>query len=493
MNIILPPPLVSPQNKMKGGPRRRGAARVGLLGCLLLAGTFGGVRAQSADGITRPPDPKNIQGGPATEPVPDHINLWNQDQAENQSWMVHFQNTDIVQGNPPFHSNYENEESNSLPASTNIRETISIDLYLGAHLWPGGELYFDIQPYQGFGLGNTTGLAAFPNGEAFKSGNTYGNVIIPHLFYRQTWGFGGEQEQLASGELQLAQKADISRLTFQAGKFSVADYFDNNAYSHDPTSQFLNWGLMDSGGFDFAQDADGNMTGAVLDFNQKNWALLYGYFNVVKYRNSHAIDYNFEQAWEQMLELDERYSINDHPGTVRLIGWLLSADMGSYWDTINDPNANMDITQTSHFRKQFGFVISADQEITKDLGVFTRLSWGQPNDADQMYLDMSESAAAGMQLMGTAWSRPNDVVGFGDTVGFLSQAQRTYYADGGLGETIGDGALTYAPENVTEAYYNYQITNHLNLTGDFQLAYNPGFNAARGPVAFFALRLHTEF
>jgi high affinity Mn2+ porin len=214
---------------------------------------------------------------------------------------------------------------------------------------------------------------------------------------------------------------------------------------------------------------------------------------VTKTVNTHDLDYDLTKAWEEVLELDERFSLGGHPGTVRMIGWLLSARLGSYWDTINDPAAGEDITQTAQYRYQYGFAVSADQEITKDFGLFTRLSWGQPNDEAFMFTDYSESVAVGGQLTGTQWSRPDDVVGLGDTVGALSQAQRTYYNDGGLGMVIGDGQLSYAPENVTELYYNAQLVKHVNLTSDFQLVDNPGFNSARGPVYIFGARLHIEY
>jgi hypothetical protein len=33
----------------------------------------------------------------------------------------------------------------------------------------------------------------------------------------------------------------------------------------------------------------------------------------------------------------------------------------------------------------------------------------------------------------------------------------------------------------------------VNLTSDFQLVDNPGFNSARGPVYIFGARLHIEY
>ena len=71
---------------------------------------------------------------------------------------------------------------------------------------------------------------------------------------RQTFGFGGEQEELASGQQQLAGKVDVNRLTLQAGKFSVGDVFDGNAYAKDTRRDFMNWSIWAPGAFDYAAD-----------------------------------------------------------------------------------------------------------------------------------------------------------------------------------------------------------------------------------------------
>jgi len=44
-----------------------------------------------------------------------------------------------------------------------------------------------------------------------------------------------------------------------------------------------------------------------------------------------------------------------------------------------------------------------------------------------------------------------------------------------------------------EAYYKYNIIDNVSVTFDYQLADNPAFNTARGPVNIFALRLHGEY
>jgi carbohydrate-selective porin (OprB family) len=48
-------------------------------------------------------------------------------------------------------------------------------------------------------------------------------------------------------------------------------------------------------------------------------------------------------------------------------------------------------------------------------------------------------------------------------------------------------------EHIGEVYYNWQISKHFHLTPDYQLAVDPAYNHARGPINLFALRFHTEF
>jgi integrase len=49
------------------------------------------------------------------------------------------------------------------------------------------------------------------------------------------------------------------------------------------------------------------------------------------------------------------------------------------------------------------------------------------------------------------------------------------------------------PEQIFETYYNVAATKWLNVTLDYQLVNHPAYNAGRGPVHVFGLRLHTQF
>ena len=72
---------------------------------------------------------------------------------------------------------------------------------------------------------------------------------------------------------QIAGAILEKRLTVIAGKFSLADYFDNNAYSHDPRTQFMNWSLMNSASWDYPADTHGYTWGLVTGSHEPLWSL----------------------------------------------------------------------------------------------------------------------------------------------------------------------------------------------------------------------------
>src|SRR6202011_746999 len=123
---------------------------------------------------------------------------------------------------PRIRSPYEG--ANSLPGGGQGRETWTADAFLGWRLWDGGELYFNPELAQGFGLNTTLGLAGFSNGEAQKGGTDFPKFRPQRYLFRQTFGLGGEQEEVADGPLQLAGKRDIDRVMLTVGRFAVGDF-----------------------------------------------------------------------------------------------------------------------------------------------------------------------------------------------------------------------------------------------------------------------------
>jgi high affinity Mn2+ porin len=310
---------------------------------------------------------------------------------------------------------------------------------------------------------------------------------------RQTFGFGGEQQNVESDANQLAGSRDMSRLTITAGKMAITDMFDNNTYSHDPRTQFMNWALIDAGAYDYVADQKGYTGGFVAELNQKAWAMRYGYFFAPKDPNSRFLDESFTGEGGHNLELEERYNIADRLGVLRILGFANVAPMGSYRDTLADPALDLNIAATRTERLKYGYVLNMEQAITDDLGLFSRFSWNDGQEEISSYTDIDQSLSAGASLKGTKWDRPDDTVGLAGAINTLSQSQIAFLKAGGVGIVIGDGSLTYAPEGIIETYYNYSIFKSLSTTFDYQFVDNPAYNQDRGPVHIFAVRAHVAF
>lgn len=411
--------------------------------------------------------------------------------ARAAQWNWHFQNTDIIQGDPSFPAKYSGP--NSLDSKGEIRETVSVDLLAGARLWSGAEAHFDGLLWQGFGLSKTLGVEGFPNGEAFRLGTKVPNMNISRLLLRQTVGLGGDTEPVPDAALQLAGNRDISRLTFTVGKMSVKDIFDNNSYANDPRTQFFNWAFMANEAWDYPADSLGYITGFAAELNQPRWALRYGFFQMPRSSNGTALDAHYLQAWGMVLEFERRFTLNEHPGVVRLLGFLNQANMGSYQEAVDAPVRPADIEATRTYRFKFGFGLNVEQELVTHVGVFTRLGWSDGKNEAWVFSDVDRAASMGVSVKGAFWNRPNDTVGLAGALNAISSEHQDFFAAGGTGILAGDGALNYDLEKLLETYYDFQVWGTIHVALDYQFVVNPAFNRDRGPVSVFGGRLHMEF
>jgi high affinity Mn2+ porin len=444
----------------------------GWLGAMLLLEAMPVLYARAQDSSA----PEAGQGSTSTTP-PDP-----------QRWDLHFQSTAGAQGYPGFPADYSGP--NSLAPGGEIRDTISVDVTGGVRMWRGGELFGDVLVWQGYGLSKTLGLAAFPNGEAYRLGKTYPDAYVCRAFVRQTIGFGGEKEAADDG---LGGSKDVRNLTITVGHLSATDIFDTNLYAKDSRSQFMNWTLITNGAWDYPADSLGFTNGAAAELNTRAWSGRLGIFQVSKVANGIRIDWNLAHAWSAVAEIERRYSYRGHAGALRLLAYDTRAHMGSYQETLNNPSLGEDIYLTAAYRYKYGFGVNMEQEIRKNLGVFARLGWNDGKNQTYEFTDVDRTATAGFSLKGTQWRRPEDTVGLAAAVNGISAVHRQYLAAGGLGITVGDGALDYRSERLVEAYYSWKVAKHLHFTPDYQFAQNPAYNHVRGPVNIIALRLHTEF
>jgi high affinity Mn2+ porin len=410
----------------------------------------------------------------------------------HEYWSVHGQSTEVIEGYPGFSAGYSG--ANSLTSQAQWRNSTSATLFLGRRLWEGAEVYYDRELYEGKGLSQGLGIDGFPNGEANKTGSYSLKTNTARFFIRQVIELGGPQEQIASDQNQLAGKEDISRITITAGKFAADDIFDNNRYSHDPRTQFLNWSLWESGAWDYPANSRGYIDGAVIELNQEKWALRYGIFLEPFIANQGDLAWHGLNNAGHVAELEERYVINNNPGKVHfLLFWNRNRE--AYLNDVPrsaDINAGLSAAREWGHNK-YGFALSAEQQLSDSIGAFTRLSWNDGRTESWMFTDIDESAALGLSINGKSWRRPDDTWGVACVVNGTSSYERRFLERGGIGILAGDGKLNYSPEEIFETYYAFKITSYAVFSPDYQFVLNPAFNADRGPVNIFTLRLHLEF
>jgi high affinity Mn2+ porin len=255
----------------------------------------------------------------------------------------------------------------------------------------------------------------------------------------------------------------------------------------------MNWGLMANEAWDYPADSLGYETGIAIELNQPHWTARYGFFQMPKVSNGVAQDQNYLEAWGMVAELERRYVINTHPGTVRVLGYVNRANMGSYQEALDNPARPADIVATRQYRYKYGFGLNAEQELTSTIGVFTRLGWSDGETEGWVFADVDRTATLGVSIKGDFWSRTNDTVGIAGVLNGVSRIHREFLAAGGAGILDGDGRLTYGLEKIVETYYDLQICKSLHCTLDYQFISDPANNRDRGPVSVLGARLHWMF
>ncbi|MGH6794697.1 MAG: carbohydrate porin, partial [Methylocella sp.] len=433
------------------------------------------------------------EGSPAAEAPPTPSG--EAPPATAEAYSAHGQITWVPQGYPGFRAAYSGPES--LPPQAHVEEDLQVDAYLGLGLWQGAAIYFNPEIDQGFGVGNTFGIAGFPNIFALKVGKSEPYERNQRYFLRQIIGLGGETEKVDAGPNQLAGAVDSNRLTFTIGKYAVFDIFDDNKYAHDGVNTFLNWTILDMGAFDDAGDAWSYTYGATAEWKQDWWTVRAGVFQLSQQPGGQVIEPVLFRQFQPVVEIEERHAILEQAGKLKFLFYANDGFMGSFNQAVAQGFATgtkPDITTVRARRVKAGGGLNLEQQITQSLGLFARLSMATGQYETFDFTSVERSASGGAQISGDLWGRPKDQIGIGGVLNGISHAHANYLAAGGINDIIlGDGALSYSGERILETYYKYTIADGVHITADYQFVDNPGYNLARGPVSLFALRLHAEF
>jgi high affinity Mn2+ porin len=412
-----------------------------------------------------------------------------------ENWNLYFQATSVGDHHGKFNSPYEGPLSLQDYPERDV--SLTTTLFFALRLGAGTQLIFDPEIAGGRGFSGVNGLANSPNGELPRVASATPKPYIARLYLSHDFGFGDAMEHVDSDQNQLAGDRPVVRDTISVGRFSDSDFFDDNAYSHDPRTQFLAWGLMYNGAWDYPADTRGYTWGFVNEFHTRNWSFRYGVAAEPRTANGPRFDRRLLVDQGQTFEEERRYSIRKHPGAIRWLQYLNRTRSGSYVQAVQLAEQTGTTPSVSAITRpgtlKYGSGISFDQEVSHDVGVFSRLGWNDGKTEDFAFTAIDRLAEGGVSVKGTRWKRKDDVVATAFAAAGISGVHAVYLAEGGLDFLIGDGALNYAPEYLWETYYTARVVRGFYATFDAQHYNNPAYNHDRGPVWVESIRLHIEF
>ena len=419
----------------------------------------------------------------------------------SKKWTYHFQLTAINQTHPSFNAKYSGDNSLTNEAESK-KLSLTTTLFLGYKLWKNGALYLNPEIAGGSGISSAKGIAGFTNGETFRIGSTAPAMYIARLFFRQHIPLKNTgYKTVVSNVNQVEEIIPTSRITITAGKISLSDFYDNNSYSHDPRSQFMNWSLMSNGAWDYPADTRGYTQGFVAELVKPSFAIRFSSVMVPRKANGLQLDYKITKAHSETIEFEKTFKTK-RPTVIRLLAFHSISQAPNYNKTLaevkmGDSSSVGVYTGQIEWKKwggvKVGFGINAEKEISNTIGAFFKASWNDGKTATWAFTEIDQSLSAGINIKGSSWKRENENIGIAQVINGISKDHQHFLNAGLYGFIIGDGKLNYGAESITEIYYKAQITSSFFVSADYQFVNNPAYNKDRGPVHVFALRGHIEF
>jgi high affinity Mn2+ porin len=417
-------------------------------------------------------------------------------QIDSSRFQLHFQQTVITQYHPSFSESYSGPKSMLQHEDAQI--SLTTTCFTGFKLTRNTAIYFNPEIAGGSGLSGATGIAGFTNGETFRIGNPKPQVYVARLYVSHYIPIGSERNTQEDGLNRLAGSIPSKYIRLVGGRFAMSDFFDNNSYSHDPRTQFLNWSLMGNGAYDYAANTRGYTYGGVMELGLEKFSIRFGAAMVPREANLSHMDPDVLNAHALQLEGEYRWGKNTKQGAVRLLIFQNAANMGNYQQAVRYGLANgitPDLVASRAVgRTKNGIGINMEQQLSDKVGFFARASMNDGKNETWMFTEIDQSVSGGISGTALFKQRPTDTWGIAGIVNGISNDHRSLLTHGGNGFMVGDGALTYAPEIILELFYNANVhDDHFYITPDYQFVLNPAYNADRGPIHVLGVRVHTRF
>jgi len=249
------------------------------------------------------------------------------------------------------------------------------------------------------------------------------------------------------------------------GKLDATCYLDTNEYANDETAQFLGDAFKNSPVLEFPDD-----NGAGIRFNLEPF----------KFLQIEAVIMDAEGGWEDFFDnvffaaqINFKPNILDRPCNYRVYGWLNDKEHIKWSNALETKE------------KSYGFGLSFDQELTEVLGIFLRYGWQNPRVyADGADFSLEQSWSTGVQFAGSLWGRSKDTF----AIAFSQIIPSDDYKEA--------NNLKAKSEKHLEAYYSFKVNEHLTLSPDLQVIWDPyGEDAINGDktIVVGGLRAQVDF
>ena len=229
------------------------------------------------------------------------------------------------------------------------------------------------------------------------------------------------------------------------GIIDATDYLDENAYSNDEYTQFMNEALV-NGPNAFLPSYD---TGGVLGWSAGPWSLRGVVMSVNE--NDDGDDYTFYGAQ---------------------LGYTLQSELGegNYRVLVDRTSKDFHDSNGDSRHERTAILFSFDQQLGEVLGAFLRFGW--QDDSAAVHYDAIWSG--GIDIKGSPWNRTDDNIGLG-------------YA------YLNGGNLDIRQSQAAEAYYRFVINAHLALSADIQYMKDDRKNQENPAGFIYGMRLTAEF
>jgi high affinity Mn2+ porin len=436
-----------------------------------------------------------------TEPLPEKDPQTFFPHSDKSRWWLSGQINIIGQGHGSFRAPYTGP--NSLNPQSEIRASRIFTMYGAARLTNSSDVVFDLEEASGNGISNSLGLAGYTNIDVVRipgQGTPLSNApYVARAIFRYVVPLSRQTEEVEAGPLGVLRSLPRRRLEFRVGKLALADFFDVNPAGSDSHLQFMNWTSVNNGAWDFAADTRGYTYAAILEYDDREWAIRFAEALMPTVANGIALDGDLARARAENMELELHPTvIAGKPAEMRLLSYVNHANMGDYREAVDlfreEKTVRPIIEQTrEQGRVKYGFGINLEQQLSANLRAFGRFGWNEGRHESFAYTEVNQTFALGADYAGDRWHRQHDKAGLAFVTNGISGDHREYLKLGGLGFLLGDGALTYGRENIFEGYYNAHFWRGMYAAVDLQHIADPGYNRDRGPVFVPALRLHLEF